>query len=382
MSTSSAYSRRFRRRPKLGLSGWFVVAPCITSLALFPASAAAQPAAPAPPEKVELQFASGAGCPSQAAFVSEVGARIRRPIEWVASNPTTLIVVTLQQAGEHATGKLEVTRSTAEPTRREFIAASCAEVGSALALVTALTLDPNARTEPLPPPSNDVTTEPTPAPVTVAPAVLAPPVATPPTAAPAPAADAAPARQSPAEPSPLPAPDYAAWLGPSAGISVGYAPKPLVTLGLSLGARLRTKSSLSPSLQLTPLWGKTGTTGPAATGGTFAWAMARLEACPSELQLAAPLALAACAAGELGRLSARGSASNITPVAAERWWLAAGVTAALHFRQGPWFARLGAQLLFPTIRDEFVFYDPERSIHQPSLVTYGANLGLGFELGQ
>lgn len=382
MSTSSAYSRRFRRRPKLRLSEWFVVAPCIASLALFPASAVAQPSAPGTPEKVELRFASGAGCPGQTGFVNEVGARIRRPIEWVASNPTTLIVVTLQQTDDHATGKLEVTRSTAEPTRREFIASSCAEVGSALALVTALTLDPNARTEALPPPSNDATSEPTPTPVTVAPAVLAPPVATAPTAPPKPAATPAPAPERSAEPSRAPTAVSAVWLGPVAGVSGGYAPKPLVTFGLSLGARLHTKSGLWPSLQLTPLWGKTGRTGPAAPGGTFAWAMARLEACPTELQLAAPLAMAACAAGELGRLSARGSASNVTPVAAERWWLAAGGSVALHFRQGPWFARLGAQLLFPTIRDEFVFYDPERSIHRPSVLTYGANLGLGFELGQ
>jgi hypothetical protein len=110
--------------------------------------------------------------------------------------------------------------------------------------------------------------------------------------------------------------------------------------------------------------------------------MARLEACPTLFQVARSLALVPCAAGEVGRLSARGSASNIVPISAERWWVAAGITAALHLRQGPWFARLGAYALFPAIRDKFVFQDPDQDIHRPSALVSGASLGLGFEFGR
>lgn len=312
--------------------------------------------------------------------MNEVGARIRRPIEWVAANPSTLIVVTLGQADEHATGKLEVTRSAAEPTRREFIASTCAEVGSALALVTALTLDPNARTEPLAAAANvsAASTPETPAPVTVfpGPASAPPPVAPTPPAPPPPVAQPAPAK--PAEPH---ANDVIGWVGPTVGASGGYAPEPLITFGLSLGARLRVNRAFSPSLQLTPLWGKTGSTGPAAAGGSFAWTMARLDACPTHFQLAAPLALAACATAEAGQLLARGSAAQIVPVAAERLWFAAGVSASLHFTAGHWFTRLGAQALFPATRDEFVFRDPDQNIHQAGLLVYGASLGLGFQFG-
>jgi len=352
----------------------------MSGLLLAPAPAAGQQATAAPtsaPEQVQLRYSAGAGCPTEAAFVNEVGARIRRPLEWVSANPTTLIVVTLDQISDHATGKLEVTRSAAQPTRREFIASTCAEVGSALALVTALALDPNARTEALPAASASSTAsafegptpaEPTPAPVeAVTLPVLPARRETPP------AAEPPPERPSRAT--------YVAWVGPTAGVSLGYAPEPLVTLGLTLGAQRRVARGLSPSLQLTPLWGKTGTTGPDADSGAFAWAMARLEACPTQLPLSADLAFVPCAAAEVGRLSARGTASQITPVAAERWWFAAGVAASLHFAVGHFFARLGTQALFPATRDEFVFTDPEQLVHRATVVVWGANLGLGFQLG-
>jgi hypothetical protein len=366
----------FRDRPRSGVERAWLTFP-LAALTLIPVRAAAAEAG-GPPEQVELQFATSTGCPSQTVFVNELGARIRRPIEWVSSNPITLIVVTLQQADEHATGTLEVTRRSTPPTHREFIASTCAEVGSALALVTALTLDPNARTEALPLRA-ETPSEPAPTPTTVAPASLAPSAAS--TTA---AASSFPASERAAPPAPAPAPSTGtfAWLGPVAGVSGGYAPEPLVTFGLSLGAQTRTSSGLSPSLQLTPLWGKTGATGPAASGGSFGWAMARLEACPTLFQVARSLALVPCAAGEVGRLSARGSASNIVPISAERWWVAAGITAALHLRQGPWFARLGAYALFPAIRDKFVFQDPDQDIHRPSALVSGASLGLGFEFGR
>jgi hypothetical protein len=111
--------------------------------------------------------------------------------------------------------------------------------------------------------------------------------------------------------------------------------------------------------------------------------MARLEACPTQLRVATPLTLEGCLAAEAGRLSARGDAEQIEePVTADRWWVAAGAALALHFSAGRWFTRLGAQALFPATRDEFVFRNPDQSVHQAGVLTYGANLGLGFELGQ
>ncbi len=349
----------------------------------LPSSATAQAASPSStdaPEQVELTFVGGAGCPSRTAFVKQVAARIRRPIEWVAAEASTRIVVTVGAVDGSATGQLEVVRHDAEPTRREFVASSCSEVSSALALVTALTLDPNARTEQLPPlaASADMMADPEP----VAPAALPPPAAEPPPPPPPPpsatqrqTAPVGRAAKAPAR--------YVFWIGPSAGVANGYAPEPLVALGATLGARAAVRRGFSPSFQLSPLWGKTGSTGPSASLGTFAWAMARLEACPASLALAAQLTLEPCVAAELGRLSARGADGQVNePVAVERWWAAAGATLSLHFSAARWFTRLGTQILFPATRDEFVFRDPDQMVHRAGPLVYGANLGLGFQLGE
>lgn len=334
-----------------------------------PEAAKPEAAKPEAPALVALRYTNELGCPSEAEFVDEVSARVRRPVTWTRSEAAVQIVVVVR-AGERASGTLEVTQAATEPTRREFSSSSCAEVGSALALVTALTLDPNARTEQLPahsaasfaPTAALVVPEPPPPQPAVKPAPAPPP------AAPAPPSNPELGR------------GFVAWLGPAASVGLGYASEPLVAVGLSLGAR-SPKNGLSPGFQLTPLWGGTGETGPAAAGGAFSWATGRLEGCPLRLALAQPLSFEPCLAAEIGRVSARGTEAEITPVSVERWWFAAGATFSLHFTRGSWFARGGALLLVPATRDEFVFRAPDRSIHQASPVLVGGSLALGFQFG-
>jgi hypothetical protein len=342
----------------------------------FAAPALAQPAADASsdtPQRVALHYTDPVGCPGQALFIEAVNARVRRPIEWSQTATVVQMVVTIERSADQVSGKLEVARLDAEPTRREFAASTCEEVSSALALVASLALDPNARTELLlsPTPAASQQDFPTPPAPAAPPDAVAPPEAKP--ASPAPS-------QPPARP-PRERSHYLAWLGPSAGVAGGYAPEPLISLGLGLGAR-RVAPGLSPGLQLSGLWGKTGTTGPSAANGSFAWAMGRLEVCPLRLQLDARLALEPCAAAEAGRLSARGADTQVDePVTAGRWWFAAGATLSLHVSLRQFFFRFAALGLVPATRDEFVFRDPDRSVHQASPFVYGASLGLGFQFG-
>jgi hypothetical protein len=123
-------------------------------LVTLPVRALAQPTAvpstgTAVPQ-VTLHYLGDPGCPNETEFVDEVTARVRRTVQWSKAGAAVQMVVIIRQAGDHASGTLEVVQRSTEPTRREFTAGSCAEVGSALALVAALTLDPNARTEQLP----------------------------------------------------------------------------------------------------------------------------------------------------------------------------------------------------------------------------------------
>jgi hypothetical protein len=338
------------------------------------------------PEQVELRFNGGPGCPPQATFVHEVAARVRHPVEWVTEHGKTQIVVTIAQAEGHATGTLQVVQGAHEPARREFVASSCAEISSALALVTALTLDPNARTDALPSP--DDVTPPSPsvsAASAASPSASAPPVDDGPAASslPSPRLATEPARPRPGAELVEPAPRYVAWLGPAASLDNGYAPGALVTFGLSLGARATLSRLFSSSLQLTPLWGKTGVTGPSTTPGSFAWALARLEACPANVWLARWLSFEPCLSAELGRLAAAGSeAANLVPEPVERWWGGGGAALALHASRGHWFARLETHGLFPATRDQFVVQNPYRQVHRPSSFAYGLSLGIGAQFGR
>ena len=204
---------------------------------------------------------------------------------------TTKILVDLKPADQGASGNLRVLREAGEPTHREFVASTCTEVGSALALVAALALDPNARTEPL---SSIGASEGQFSPPTAALSIAAP------AAVPVPAAVTLP----PPAPSPprlaVASRGYIGWLGPAASVVTGYAPASLALLGLSLGARPAERRGFSPSVQLTPMWGKTGTTGPSASGGTFSWAVARLEGCPARVRLGSSLNLEPCARSRWG----------------------------------------------------------------------------------
>lgn len=351
--------------------------PLLVLISVAGAAAAAEPttaAAGVPPETELVSLVYGgaaAGCPSEAEFVNEVTARVTRPVRFGTDGASVHMVVTLFPSGEQVTGKLEVSRASSEPTHRDFTATSCEEVGSALALVAALALDPNARTDALP--VRVASSEA----AAAAPVAEAPPPAAQPQKAPAPT-PAAPAKPPP----PMNDTRYGYWVGMAGGGVVGAAPQPLGLVGLSLGVRGVRDRLLSPSLQLTPLWGKTGVTGPASSKGEFTWALGRLELCPVSVLLSEPLRLDPCAAVEVGRLTARGVDATVVPVTAERWWVAPGATLSLHAHLDSWFVRAGASAFFPATRDEFVFRDPNRSVHQASPVVVGLSLGLGIQFGE
>lgn len=318
---------------------------------------------------VGLRYSAAATCPTDVDFIDEVNARVRRGVDWNVAVAQIDMRVSLERTDDaQARGLLEVIQPGVEPTRREFTAATCPEVGSALALVAALTLDPNARTEALPVRFPTIA-EPPPPP---------PPAPVEPAAPPPPPRPVAPLT----EPRPTPGPaGYSAWFGPAGGVAGGYAPEPLVSLGLSLGVR-SLRRGWSPGVQLTPWWGKTGTTGPRAELGSFSWATGRLEGCPVFLLLAARLSFDPCLAVEVGRLTARGAESVVdTPVTAERWWLAFGATVSLQWTSETWFARAGGQLLFPATRDKLVFRTPDQFVHQPKAALVGGTVALGFRFG-
>jgi hypothetical protein len=313
----------------------------------------AQAAEPETPEAVRLRYSATEECPSEAAFSGEVKARIRKPVTWTAALPARDITVTIQVANDRARGDLDIVETNGERTARSIAADTCAEVASGLALVVALALDPNARTEPLaqsaaPPP---------------------PPVAPPP---PAPKVEPPrPVRERPLR----------VFAGLAGGVGSGYAPVANIVAGALLGTRLETDSAFAPSLYLTPSWGKTGVTGPEAAEAEFSWFLVRIDACPVRFRASTSLAFWGCASAELGNVNAIGKAIA-NPDEQDRLWADLGPGLRGRLALGSWFLDVGGGLLFTLRQYRFFFApdSPESTVHQTGPVVFGGTLALGGEL--
>lgn len=91
-----------------------------------------------------LTYRSADGCPSESGFDAEIAARTARAVKAPAGPDVPAFVVELRSDGDAWTGTVRVRQPDGTASVRAVRAPSCAEVGAALALVVALTLDPQA----------------------------------------------------------------------------------------------------------------------------------------------------------------------------------------------------------------------------------------------
>ncbi len=102
-----------------------------------------------------LQYRTQEGCPNESAFVAEIAARTARAVRKSPGPRTTLADVELRFEGDIASGTVTFRQPEGSNYSRSVRAPTCAEVAAALALVVALTLDPEASIPPVasPPPT-------------------------------------------------------------------------------------------------------------------------------------------------------------------------------------------------------------------------------------
>src|SRR5207244_5032698 len=100
-------------------------------------------------ERFSLDYEADAGCPGRETFVHEVAARSSR-VELVPPNSAShRFHVVLQSSSGRSSGRLEIEEGDGPATSRSVDGATCREVVSGLALIAALTLDPQASLAPL-----------------------------------------------------------------------------------------------------------------------------------------------------------------------------------------------------------------------------------------
>jgi hypothetical protein len=130
-------------------------------------------AASARGEDVHLVYRAPSSCPDEQAFKAEVSARTQRAIWVEARGDVRTFAVEIALALDGARGKLTIVDPQAPdaPAQREVPGKDCREVHAALALVTALTIDPAAGMVVQPPPPQPPPPPPAPVPPTPAPTV-------------------------------------------------------------------------------------------------------------------------------------------------------------------------------------------------------------------
>jgi hypothetical protein len=258
-------------------------------------------------EPIAVRYEAPPSCPDAAAFVGQITARTSRFEQARPGDAARSFAVEVIEDGAEARGRLTIRERDGTTSSREVPKAACAEVVAALALIAAITIDPEARTDAPPP------------------APAAPP------SAPARPAPAAPPRTSspapPATPRTTPSP---ARLRPGAGahFAIASAVAPDIALGFEGFAELRLDraSVLSPSVRLSAIYAQSGATENSVGAARFRWIAGRLGVCP--LRFPSPRAARAgvspCAVIDAGALVAAGERA-LDARTETRAWFAPGL---------------------------------------------------------
>jgi len=275
--------------------------------------------------------------------------------------------IEIARDGNGFTGRLAVRELDGSQTNRTVSGASCDEVISAMALIAAVLVDPNASAEALSdsPSESDPTPGSTPAPAP------APP--------PEPAPEAGPLPPSP--PEYRKAPDSSARVAYGGGVAIAFegaaAPAGTPALALELEAALERDSFVSPLLvvSLERAFPKRSTTPNGVA--RFQWTAFRASGCPLRVSAGNDWVFRPCAFFEFGELVARGEQTERRSTT-EAPWLALGGTLRVEYSPAPpLFLVLDGGLVAPLRHDTFYFDPPSPRNTAFAIPVVGATARLG-----
>ncbi len=325
-------------------------------------------------ETIRIEYRAAPPCPSEAQFVAEVGKRTTRARLATAPSDVRTFIVLIEQKRGRVSGSLVIREREQTTVARTVEGEQCKDVSSALALATALAIDPNASLSgganaaesprEAPPKSDTAPVDAsatghseTPRPAKSAPQ---PSDTTQPNARP-PRLDARPLR-------------FEVAAGPS--LLVGAAPRVAFGASAWLGAS-STSHSWLVRFGADLSWLEAPTQTVASASSTFRFVYLRPTLCAFDLSRHPSLSLAPCIALPLGAVTGRGT--NITNTATEtRFWGSLNALLRLNVALGRrWFFEGDAALVLPLTRYRFVFQNPDTTIYRVPSVAFDGELRLG-----
>jgi len=312
--------------------------------------------------RFRLAFEAPAGCPDRAAFVRGIRARTPRPqLVDDESEPAIALRVVIVGGSDRASGTLHLREPDGTEETRSVTGRTCAEVGDALALVAAVMLDPEARTEAEPPVSMPESAPPS-APSPVPPIVPAPPPSVP--------------RRPPVSRLPSPSRPRMRWLvsgGAELGMLGGIGPAVAPMFGAFAEVERRAPALASTARVSVDV----ASTSSALRSGwqTYEWFAATIRGCPAYVSLSKELRLAPCAALQIG--GHRGTTRDVrSPTTNVDLWLAPVAVGAVEW-QASSIVSVEAQggALFPLRQTRF-YLAPSSTIFEVPAVAGTASLAL------
>jgi hypothetical protein len=317
---------------------------------------------------IDLSYRAYEGCPTEQQFVDQVVGRTAKTELASERARGRKFAVTVTSLRKDTLGKLEIVAGGATASR-EVKGLNCSEVVSALALFTALAIDPNASATPV------ATREENAAPSASPTASTAPVPIVPPKPPDADDSD----RESAGSKRDATAPGTKVLVG-ARGAAQGAFDGGSATPSTSLGAGLFVHA-FTPGFGSYRLSGTYFTENNVSTA-SFRLFSARLDGCPVEVRLARGVEFEPCLALEVGRVKATAKETPVlTSSSAERWWLAGDLLGRLRFAPVPsLFLELETGPSVPFSR--YVFYlgtetDTVGRVHQVPPLGWVVGFGLG-----
>ncbi len=354
-------------------------------VAALAAHASAQGSPSKSSEPLRVDYRREGACPDGDAFFGAVRARTEKARPATSGEAARTLKVTVAEEARGSRGTLAIVAAdgASSTSVREVRAATCDDVVSALALVAALAIDPEARTTPValaPAPStsssstpdagvNDAAPPPTPS-------ASASSSSTPPNVPASPPTPPTAPRREPPEP-----PDKPVSLGFEVGVgaegSTVLATRP--AFSVLLGLDVARDSLFSPALTLRASRSLAGTAATSAGSASFVFSNVALEPCPVRFRLTEGVALWPCARLGIGYVDAAGSGVT-TPANATRLWGDVGAHARLNLAITRFLSLdFNAGLRVPLSRDRY-YVEPDATVFEIPAVTFafGGDVRLRF----
>jgi hypothetical protein len=308
-------------------------------------------------ERMDIEYSAPAECPSADEFITQVLERTDSAELASEGELVRTFVVQITRVGQDVSGSLVIREPDGSSSQsRSLRGAHCSEVAMALALATALAIDPNASFAPR---REELHEDPPPEP---------PP---PPLVAPAASYDVV----DPPDPWDPPGGDVAMDVMVGPAVHFGLGPEPALGGVLLLEGRSTTSILASGGVEL--MFATIPMVQVSGAAASFDIMLARPHLCLFPVPAHGRLRLLSCVGAEVGALRARGS--DLPRTADEtRLWAAGSLGPRLLWDLGrPWSLDLQAIAAVPFKRYAFGFDNPNTDFHEAGPVVLAAALRFG-----